>query len=873
MTAHEDVKTADLFFGLSAFGKGRKGLRRAKRRTPGDIIRPEFDADFYRAAYPSLASASLENLISDYCNGGWCCGRDPTPEFSTRHYLEQNEDVRTAGINPFAHWIEFGRKEGREAAPSDVALPKPENQEEDEAAALAAAAQHIRGEFDSTFYKEAYPQIAAEGHEDLAVEYCTNGWMEGRDPSPDFSTSRYLHYNPDVREARVNPFLHWICFGRAEGRRSDPSIGFANHDETANLSLPPIFSRLEGWRWQHDDHEALWQDLAPDFPYGIAPGPISAALVLFMAQGGSVPAARIRDALIFASGPVTVLLPGGSERPALDESASSRVHFVDVDGAATSADLRRALKGLSGHSVGIWDCSIMPAVSAWRLLEHSLELDPECDWAGPTLFGPNGMAWRSGTGLDPASVSDGRADIVFRDVGTFCLDPIIFRQRPASAADPAMSLFRLETLRERLRDTVSDMPLEDAVMAASATLKGVTQGCALARSVIPPIRPAQLPQVADNIQTQVPPLSERIVFVDSVPPQPDQDAGSVTAWNFLEIFRERRSEVLFYSTGQRDWDNRYALAMAARGIVCMTSHRVADYDAACDLISRTTPAEPHALNFILTRVHAGGEVLERTRALFPTASVIFNTVDLHGLRELREAKLSGSLAREFLAQSTITRESQIIQMSDATILLSEVELAETRETMGYANLKLIPMINELSPPKAGFSDRDGILFVGSFAHFPNRDAVLHLIENLWEPMRAEIPNLTIKLIGSHFPSDIAKLLPEGVIATGYVEDLAAELERARLTIAPLRYGAGIKGKIGTSLGHGVPCVATPLAAEGMGLKHGKEILIADTPEDFARATATCISFRSLRSSALSGSSSNRIRGRGASARASATRCC
>src|SRR5262245_63779359 len=74
-----------------------------------------------------------------------------------------------------------------------------------------------------------------------------------------------------------------------------------------------------------------------------------------------------------------------------------------------------------------------------------------------------------------------------------------------------------------------------------------------------------------------------------------------------------------------------------------------------------------------------------------------------------------------------------------------------------------------------------------------------------------------------------------VIVTGYVEDLGAVLDRLRLTVAPVRYGAGIKNKITTSLSHGVPCVATTVGAEGMGLVDGQEVLIADTPEVLAEA--------------------------------------
>jgi len=98
-----------------------------------------------------------------------------------------------------------------------------------------------------------------------------------------------------------------------------------------------------------------------------------------------------------------------------------------------------------------------------------------------------------------------------------------------------------------------------------------------------------------------------------------------------------------------------------------------------------------------------------------------------------------------------------------------------------------------------------------------------------------LPDAKFFVLGSNPPAEVRALEGGGIVVAGYVEDLAPHFNRCRLSVAPLRYGSGIKGKIATSLGFGVPCVATRMAIEGMGLTDGRETLVADSPKDFADA--------------------------------------
>ena len=144
-------------------------------------------------------------------------------------------------------------------------------------------------------------------------------------------------------------------------------------------------------------------------------------------------------------------------------------------------------------------------------------------------------------------------------------------------------------------------------------------------------------------------------------------------------------------------------------------------------------------------------------------------------------------------------------------------------------------MHEVVGCRRGFDQRRDIFFVGGFQHQPNVDAVQWFVAEIWPLISARLPELRFHIIGSRMPDAIRALADERIIATGFVESLDEYLDDCRLSVAPLRYGAGVKGKVNQSMAHGQPVVATALAAEGMFLQHDIDVLIADTPADYADA--------------------------------------
>jgi hypothetical protein len=134
-----------------------------------------------------------------------------------------------------------------------------------------------------------------------------------------------------------------------------------------------------------------------------------------------------------------------------------------------------------------------------------------------------------------------------------------------------------------------------------------------------------------------------------------------------------------------------------------------------------------------------------------------------------------------------------------------------------------------------FAERKDIVFVGGYQHSPNIDAVQYFVTEIMPLLRQQLPGVRFYAVGSKVPAEIQVLASEDVIITGFVEDLTPLLDKMRISVAPLRYGAGIKGKIGTAMAVGLPVVATPLAAEGMSLTNGENILVADGAKAIADA--------------------------------------
>jgi glycosyltransferase involved in cell wall biosynthesis len=230
------------------------------------------------------------------------------------------------------------------------------------------------------------------------------------------------------------------------------------------------------------------------------------------------------------------------------------------------------------------------------------------------------------------------------------------------------------------------------------------------------------------------------------------------------------------------------------------------------------------------------EFLPLLRKHAPQAQVVFDTVDLHYLRERRGAQLANDAAMLRTSEATKARELDLIARSDVTLVVSEAERALLATDAPDARVEVLSNLHQLAGPGRSFAEREDLVFVGGFRHPPNVDAVRWFAQEAFPRGRARLPGVRFHVIGSHVVAEIEALaaLP-GVVVHGHVPDITPYMDGCRIGLAPLRYGAGVKDKVNLSMAHGQPVVATSCAVEGMHLEPGRDVLVADDAQVFADA--------------------------------------
>ena len=319
----------------------------------------------------------------------------------------------------------------------------------------------------------------------------------------------------------------------------------------------------------------------------------------------------------------------------------------------------------------------------------------------------------------------------------------------------------------------------------------------------------------------------RILVVDAETPFPDRDSGSIDTFNYMKILRRMGFHVSFSSEHQ-SWDGQYSQNLRALGVEVFFR----PFWTSVEAILR---AHGSSLDFVfLYRAPLAKQLLRLVRQYAPCARVVFDTVDLHFLRMEREASLNNSprLAQKASIMKDI--ELEVASHSDATIVLSTYEMELLGQLLPNSAVYQIPLVREIAPLDCvPLKKRNDIVFVGGFRHTPNVDAVQWFVKEVWPLIRAKGLKANFIIIGSHVPPEIQALASSDIEVRGYVSDLAEVLSCCRLSVAPLRYGAGLKGKVVSCLSQGLPVVASSIAVEGSGLVNDVHVLVSDNPETMA----------------------------------------
>jgi O-antigen biosynthesis protein len=321
---------------------------------------------------------------------------------------------------------------------------------------------------------------------------------------------------------------------------------------------------------------------------------------------------------------------------------------------------------------------------------------------------------------------------------------------------------------------------------------------------------------------------KNILVIDHHVAMPDKDSGSLRMFQILKLLHQLGHRITFIPDNLA-YEPPYTCELQKRGIEVVYHpyvKKVRDYLLAhgpcfdVAVLSRCDFARKHIAD---VRLHA------------PRSRIIFDTVDLHYVREDSEARLTREPEMRRKAQEKQRLEHELIDEADETWVVSPVEKQLLREKWPRKSVQLVSNIVDVPGSKTPFALRRDYLFIGGFQHRPNTDAVLFFVQEIYPLVSEHLGDVKFYIIGGHLPPEIVALATEKIIVAGLQRDVRPFFDSVRLSIAPLRFGAGVKGKINQSMAFGVPVVATSLAIEGMELTARQEILVADKPEDFARA--------------------------------------
>lgn len=356
-------------------------------------------------------------------------------------------------------------------------------------------------------------------------------------------------------------------------------------------------------------------------------------------------------------------------------------------------------------------------------------------------------------------------------------------------------------------------------------------GYETARAGPDPDQPTEdVARIRQRFRRVTPLIAGRALVIDTEMPRPDRDAGSVAVMEHMRLLRLHGYRVTFIAANDpRPDEARYIDWMERRGIEVARAPGTRS-------VTQLLGAEGSEFSIVQINRHSNATLfIERIRVLAPKARVIFSPLDLHFLREQRERTIGGREPEAHDGDATREAELAAIAASDATLLLSDAETDLLRGMVDPAKLHLLRWIVRPIDDPQPFARRADLCFVGNFRHGPNVDAVQFLATEIMPLLLAAAPALRCHVVGGAATDAIAALASDNLIMHGWVENLDALLGASRVSVAPLRYGAGFKGKVAASLACGTPVVGTSIAFEGTGLADGDGVRQADDAAGLARA--------------------------------------
>jgi len=321
----------------------------------------------------------------------------------------------------------------------------------------------------------------------------------------------------------------------------------------------------------------------------------------------------------------------------------------------------------------------------------------------------------------------------------------------------------------------------------------------------------------------------KILFVEPRVPTPNRDGGSFRKTHLLRMLLDMGADVSFLPEFADAWppfdrsstEDRRSLKDMNVTLVTQSlrEHLIANSTRYDVIVLATAPIAAKYISWV------------RENAL--NAELVFDTVDLHYVRAYREAKVNRNLHALQNSMQLKRMELAAVKCADHVWVVSETEKSTLEREVPSARLSVIPNVHETADNVPGFSQRDGIFFLGSYTFSPNVHAVKAFVKDVFPILQKKNPDLHFHIVGADPTPEILELANNRIHVTGFVENLIDFLNLRRVCIAPLAFGAGIKGKILLSMGMGIPVVTNDIGAEGIPGRSGVHWITANAAETWA----------------------------------------
>lgn len=762
-----------------------------------------FDANFYSRQL-GVSGQRQPNLLRHYITTGYLNSLDPSEAFSTEKYLNFYPDVRLNDSDPFSHYLRHGEAEFRISLPS---LHAPLTKRSVRSFPVEDAEQYAWPLRDYPDAQAARLQ-ANERRADDEVQ------LEAKAGESFLSRFSLLSANPDFAGA----------IAELNALASETSIGKLGDAQPEFSVIIPVFGQLAYTlnclhslvlhKTKHSFEICIGDDASPDSTKEWLSGLDWIHFEHREVNQGFIGNSNLTAKL--ASGDVLIML-----------NNDTRVVSGWLDGLAESfKQFTRA--GLIGSKIFYPDGALQEAGGIiWR----------------------DGSAWNYGRGDDPnrprycyarevdyiSGCSIAIRSEIWNELAGF--DPFF---APAYYEDVDLCMRLRERNYEIWFQPQSRIIHYEGKTSGTDTGEGVKAYQVRNQEKFHERWRERLAHHRSNGQApwfeRERKISQRVLIIDAVNPTPWLDAGSQAVVSLCQYYLALGFGVSFVAENFL-FERRAVSELQAIGVQVF----YAPYETFLPgLLNKYGPVT----DFVhVIRADVAYKCIDLVRSLAPAAKAIFQNCDLHYLRMQRQAEVEHKSDLIVAANEMKARELQLTRDYDLTVSHSYAEKALLEEELTGEEVVVLPLVQDVIFSQTAFSERVDFTFLGGFGHPPNVDAVMWILAEIWPRLAERFEHARLLILGANPPDEIRQHASERILIPGFVEDLTPWFETSRVFLAALRYGAGSKGKVLNSLAHGVPVVATDIAAEGLPLEDGKSIFMANSKEEIVAAAARVYQMR------------------------------